>query len=84
MEQPNNWSKLQKETSEEFVDKLLLHVRTNNYEAFCFAIDRGMWYYGQEKLTYLMHKKLLAKIYECGELDTVSYTHLTLPTICSV
>ena len=69
MEQPNNWSKLQKETSEEFVDKLLLHVRTNNYEAFCFAIDRGMWYYGQEKLTYLMHKKLLAKIYECGELD---------------
>ena len=52
MEQPNNWSKLQKETSEEFVDKLLLHVRTNNYEAFCFAIDRGMWYYGQEKLTY--------------------------------
>ena len=68
MEQPNNWSKLQKETSEEFVDKLLLHVRTNNYEAFCFAVDRGMWYYGQEKLTYLMHKKLLAKIYECGEL----------------
>jgi len=47
----------------------LLHVRTNNFEAFCFAVDRGMWYYGQEKLTYLMHKKLLAKIYECGELD---------------
>ena len=65
----NNWSKLQKETSAEFVDKLLLYVRTNNFEAFCFAVERGMWYYGQEKLSYLMHKKLLAKIYECGELD---------------
>ena len=51
MEKPSNWSKLQKETSEEFVDKLLLYVRTNNFEAFCFAVDRGMWYYGQEKLT---------------------------------
>ena len=69
MKDPNNWSKLQKETSEEFVDKLLLYVRTNNFEAFCFAIDRGMWYYGQEKLTYLMHKKLINKIAECGELD---------------
>ena len=69
MKDPNNWSKMQKETSEEVVDKLLLHVRTNNYEAFCFAIDRGMWYYGQEKLTYLMHKNLLTKISECGELD---------------
>ena len=69
MTEPTKWSKLQKETSEEFVDKLLLQVWTDNYEAICFAFDRGMWYYGQEKLTYLMHKKLLAKIYECGELD---------------
>ena len=38
MEQPNNWSKLQKETSEEFVDKLLLHVRTNNYEDFVLLL----------------------------------------------
>ena len=69
MEQPYNWSKLQKETSSEFVDKLLLYVRTNNFEAFCFAVDRGMWYYGQEKLSDLMHKKLIGKIAECGELD---------------
>ena len=39
MKDPTNWSKLQKETSEEFVDKLLLYVRTNNFEAFCFAVD---------------------------------------------
>ena len=69
MKDPNNWSKLQKETSEEFVDKLLLYVRTNNFEAFCFAVDRGMWYYGQEKLSDLMHKKLINKIGVCGELD---------------
>ena len=46
MEKPSNWSKLQKETSAEFVDKLLLYVRTNNFEAFCFAVDRCIWYYG--------------------------------------
>ena len=69
MEKPSNWSKVQKETSEEFVDKLLLYVRTNNFEAFCFAVDRGMWYYGQQKLAYLMHRKLIKKIAECGELD---------------
>ena len=61
MKDPNNWSKLQKETSEEFVDKLLLHVRTNNFEAFCFAVDRGMWYYGQENLLILCTKNLLQK-----------------------
>ena len=69
MKDPNKWSKLQKETSEEFVDKLLLYVRTNNFEAFCFAVDRGMLYYGQEKLAYLMHRILIKKIAECGELD---------------
>ena len=40
MEKPSNWSKLQKETSEEFVDKLLLYVRTNNFEAFCFLKEK--------------------------------------------
>jgi hypothetical protein len=69
MKDPTDWSKLQKETSAEFVDKLLLYVRTNNFEAFCFAVERGMWYYGQEKLAYLMHGKLIKKIAECNELD---------------
>jgi len=69
MKESNKWSKLQKETSAEFVDKLLLYVRTNNFEAFCLAVDRGMWYYGQEKLAYLMHRILIKKIAECGELD---------------
>ena len=69
MKDPNSWSKLQKETSAEFVDKLLLYVRTNNYEAFCFALNRGMYFYGQNKLAYLLHKDLISKIYECGELD---------------
>ena len=69
MEKPSNWSKLQKETSEEFVDKLLLYVRTNNFEAFCFAVERGMWYYGHDKLSYLVRKNLIKKIAECGELD---------------
>ena len=69
MEKPSNWSKLQKETSAEFVDKLLLYVRTNNYEAFCVALERGMYFYGQNKLAYLLHKDLIHKIYECGELD---------------
>ena len=69
MKDPNNWSKVQKETSEEFVDKLLLYVRTNNFEAFCFAVERGMWYYGNDKLSYLVRKHLIKKIYDCGELD---------------
>ena len=70
MKEPSNWSKLQKETSSEFVDKLLLYVRTNNFEAFCFAVERGLWYYGNEKMNYLMHDNLLRKIADCGELDS--------------
>ena len=69
MKEPSNSKKLQKETCEEFIDKLLLYVRTNNFEAFCFALNRGMYFYGQNKLAYLLHKDLMNKIYDCGELD---------------
>lgn len=68
MKEPSNWNELQKETSAEFVDKLLLYVRTDNFEAFCFALNRGMYFYGQNKLSYLLHKDLMNKIYDCGEL----------------
>ena len=69
MKEPNNWSKLQKETKDEFVDKLLLYVRTNNFKAFCSAVERGMYYYGQKKLAYIMHHDLMKQICICGQLD---------------
>ena len=37
---------------------------------FCFAVDRGFWYYGQERLTDLNAQKTNWQKYaECGELD---------------
>ena len=69
MKEPSNWSELQKETRPQLVDKLLLHVRTDNFDAFCSAVDRGLSYYGQDKLTHIMHNDLMKQICACGELD---------------
>ena len=60
---------LKKESRAELVDKLLLHVRTNNFDAFCSVVDRGLSYYGQDKLTHIMHNDLMKQICACGELD---------------
>ena len=53
---------LKKESRAELVDKLLLHVRTNNFDAFCSVVDRGLSYYGQDKLTHIMHNDLMKQI----------------------
>ena len=34
----------------ELVDRLLLHVRTDNYEGFCSAVDSGFQQFGQKEL----------------------------------
>ena len=65
-----------KETSAEFVDKLLLYVRTDNFEAFCFALNRGMYFYGQNKLSYLLHKDLMNKIRTADDKEEVIYDNI--------
>lgn len=61
---------LEEESRIQLVDRLLLHVRTDNYEAFCSAVDKAYLWFGQEKLSYIMRNDLLKKIYECNELET--------------
>ena len=69
MKEPRKPINLKKESRAELVDELLLHVRTNNFDAFCSVVDRGLSYYGQDKLTHIMHNDLMKQICACGELD---------------
>ena len=57
-------------TKSELVDRLLLHVRTDNYEGFCSAVDSGFLQFGEEKLYNIMTSDLLKQICDCNELDT--------------
>ena len=57
-------------TKSELVDRLLLHVRTDNYEGFCSAVDSGFQQFGEEQLYQIMICDLLKQICDCNELDT--------------
>ena len=57
-------------TKSELVDRLLLHVRTDNYEGFCSAVDSGYQRFGEIELYKIMTSDLLKQICDCGELDT--------------
>ena len=57
-------------TKSELVDRLLLHVRTDNYKGFCSAVDSGFQRFGEKELYNIMTSDLLKQIYDCGEIDT--------------
>ena len=57
-------------TKSELVDRLLLHVRTDNYKAFCSAVDSGYLRFGEKKLYQIMITDLLEEICDCNELTT--------------
>ena len=57
-------------TKTELVDRLLLHVRTDNYKAFCSAVDSGFNQFGEKELYDIMTGDLLKQICNCNELDT--------------
>ena len=57
-------------TKSELVDRLLLHVRTDNYEGFCSAIESGYLHFGEETLYNILISDLLKQIYDCNELNT--------------
>ena len=46
-------------TKTELVDRLLLHVRTDNYKAFCSAVDSGFQQFGEKELYNIMTSDLL-------------------------
>ena len=46
-------------TKTELVDRLLLHVRTDNYKAFCSAVDSGFNQFGEKDLYDIMTGDLL-------------------------
>ena len=56
-------------TESELVDRLLLHVRTKNFDGFCSAVESGLITFGQKKLLYIMHNDLLKNISDCGEME---------------
>ena len=57
-------------TKTELVDRLLLHVRTDNYKAFCSAVDSGFNQFGRKELYDIMTSDLLKQICDCNELET--------------
>ena len=57
-------------TKSELVDRLLLHVRTDNYKGFCSAVDSGYQRFGEIELYKIMTSDLLKQICDCDELDT--------------
>ena len=57
-------------TKSELVDRLLLHVRTDNYKAFCSAVDSGYLRFGEKELYQIMITDLLEQICDCNELTT--------------
>ena len=57
-------------TKTELVDRLLLHVRTDNYKAFCSAVDSGFNQFGEKELYDIMTGYLLKQIYDCGVIET--------------
>jgi len=38
----------------ELLDRLLLHVRTDNYKGFCSAVDSGFTHFGKQELYNIM------------------------------
>ena len=61
---------MQQETKEELVDKLILHVRTDNFEAFFSVCKRGMMRYGIENFADMMHYDFISKLFSCEAVDT--------------
>ena len=52
-------------TESELLDRLVLHVRTKNFDGFCSAVESGLITFGQKKLLYIMHNDLLKNINDC-------------------
>tara|TARA_B100001287_G_scaffold50945_1_gene39956 strand:+ start:94 stop:321 length:228 start_codon:yes stop_codon:yes gene_type:complete len=59
-----------KETKAELVDKLILYVRTDNYNAFFSACNRGMNSYGTKQFADMMHYDFIFKLFSCEAVDT--------------
>ena len=58
------------ETKAELIDKLILYVRTDNYNAFFSACNRGMNSYGTKQFENMMHYDFIFKLFSCEAVDT--------------
>ena len=63
-------SVMQQETKTELVDKLLLYVRTDNFDAFFSASKRGMIKYGDRNFVRIMQNDFMSKLVTCEGIDT--------------
>ena len=48
-----NWSTIEQESRPQLVNRLLLHIRTKDKEAFESALQKGCAYFGEEKLVFI-------------------------------
>ena len=65
-----DWSALEQESRPQLVNRLLLHIRLKNKDAFESALQSGVLYFGEEKLVYILQNDFVPKLEECTELDT--------------
>ena len=65
-----DWSALEQESRPQLVNRLILHVRTKDKDGFYSALERGVLYFGEEKLVYILENDFVPKLEECTELDT--------------
>jgi len=61
---------MQQETKTELIDKLLLYVRTDNFDAFFSACQRGANKYGEKKFEDIMHIEFMSKLILCDGINT--------------
>ena len=61
---------MQQETKTELIDKLLLYVRTDNFDAFFSACKRGEIRYGHKNFTNIMHIEFMSKLILCEGINT--------------
>ena len=64
------FTELEQESRPQLINRLLLHIRLKNEEAFESALQSGLLYFGEEKLVYILENDFVPKIKECSELGT--------------
>ena len=65
-----NWSTIEQESRPQLVNRLVLHIRTKDKEAFESALQKGCAYFGEEKLVFILENDFVPKVKECSELET--------------
>jgi len=64
------FTELQQESRPQLVNRLILYIRTKDKDGFYSALERGVLYFGEEKLIYILENDFVPKLKEYSLLDT--------------